>query len=256
MASARQSAAHREPPGAHGPESPREGPIGVLAIQGSFPLHLEALRKLGVEGRPVRKPEDLDGLRGIILPGGESTVMALLMEKYGLFEPLREMGRRGLPIFGTCAGAILLGRGDHPPPRLELAPVWTLRNAYGTQVDSFTATLRLRPFDEPFHGIFIRAPKLRCMGSLDGWVRDASARDASPAAAGISTAADPAGNSPPAARILGWHEEDPVLIEAGNLLLATFHPELTDDLRVHRYFLERVVQKHRAQDPPRVVARY
>src|SRR5262245_47392139 len=98
------------------------GPVGVLAIQGSFPLHLRALARLGVEGRRVRKPEDLEGISGLILPGGESTVMSLLMEEYGLFEPIRELGHRGLGMFGTCAGAILLGCGAGPPPRLELAP--------------------------------------------------------------------------------------------------------------------------------------
>jgi 5'-phosphate synthase pdxT subunit len=184
------------------------GPIGVLALQGSFPLHRQALEALGARVRLVRKPGDLPGLAGLVLPGGESTVMAHLAGSYNLFEPLRELGHRGLPMFGTCAGAILLGRGESYPRRLELAPVTFLRNAYGTQLDSFTAELQLDLFPEPFHGIFIRAPQ---MGDLDET----------------------------AVRILGRHDGLPVLVEHGSLLLSTFHPELTDDLRIHRYFLDR-----------------
>src|SRR5262245_41530308 len=105
------------------PVAPLRGPIGVLALQGSFPLHQRALERLGAATRRVRKPGDLEGLAGLVLPGGESTVMARLGEEYGLFEPLRELGRRGLPMFGTCAGAILLGHGESYPRRLELAPV-------------------------------------------------------------------------------------------------------------------------------------
>ena len=117
MLAARKEARHGEAvPSAGSEGAPRLGPVGVLAVQGSFTLHIDALRRLGIEGRPIRKPEDLEGICGLILPGGESTVMALLMEKYGVFEPLRELGRRGLPIFGTCAGAILLGHGDPPAP--------------------------------------------------------------------------------------------------------------------------------------------
>jgi 5'-phosphate synthase pdxT subunit len=195
------------------------GPVGVLAIQGSFALHLDSLRRLGVPSRPVRKRADLAGLSGLILPGGESTVMSLLMETYDLFEPIRELGMGGLPMFGTCAGAILLGRGDGIPRRLELAPVELHRNAYGTQVDSFTAPLRLRPFAEPFHGIFIRAPRI---------VRLETSPPRRPEAARATS--------------LGDHGGDPVLVEAGRLLLATFHPELTDDLRVHELFVRRFVR--------------
>jgi 5'-phosphate synthase pdxT subunit len=147
--------------------------------------------------------------------------MSLLLEKYGMFEQLQDLGRRGLPIFGTCAGAILLGQGQGIPRRLELAPVEFLRNAYGTQVDSFLATLKLQPFRSPFHGVFIRAPRVLRVGTFP-----------------------PRGAEGLAARkayILGEHEGSPVLIASGRLLLSTFHPELTDDLRVHRYFLERLV---------------
>ncbi len=188
--------------------TPGLGPIGVLAIQGSFPLHLRALERLGVESREVRKPADLDGIAGLILPGGESTVMSLLAREYGLFEPLQALARGGLPCFGTCAGAILLGRGEGQPPRLEAAPVELLRNAYGSQVDSFTAELTLEPFDRPFHGVFIRAPRI---SRVD-----------------------------PPARVLGSHGASPVLVQCGHLLLATFHPELTEDLRVHRHFVNSI----------------
>jgi 5'-phosphate synthase pdxT subunit len=208
------------------------GPIGVLAIQGSFPLHLRSLERLGVSGRRVRKPEDLHGLSGLILPGGESTVMSLLMRQYGLFEPIRELGRGGLPMFGTCAGAILLGHGEGPPPRLELAPVELSRNAYGAQVDSFTAELKLKLSSAPFHGVFIRAPKI---------VRVGYEADGAAAASGGPTSRRPASGRPASGKIapadvLGRHEDTPVLVEAGNFLLSTFHPELTDDLRVHGHF--------------------
>lgn len=184
--------------------------IGVLAIQGSYPLHLRALGRLGVEGRPVRKPAGIEGLTGLIIPGGESTTMTLLAQEYELFEPLRRAGLEGLPMLGTCAGAIILGRGEGPPPRLELAPVELERNAYGRQLDSFTATLELEPeiFGEPFHGVFIRAPRI-------------------------------VGTQSPEVKILGEHQGSPVLVQSGKLLLSTFHPELTEDLRLHRYFLER-----------------
>jgi pyridoxal 5'-phosphate synthase pdxT subunit len=193
------------------------GPVGVLAIQGSFPLHLRALKRLGVEAQAVRRPSDLEGIVGLIIPGGESTVMSLLAREYGLYEPLKDLGRRGLPIMGTCAGAILLGRGEGPPPRLELAPVDLARNAYGTQIDSFTAPLSLEPFKEPFHGVFIRAPR-------------------------ITGPVPAAGDAPPGPRpeVLGSHDGSPVMVRIGNLLLLTFHPELTEDLRVHEYFLDMI----------------
>jgi 5'-phosphate synthase pdxT subunit len=191
------------------------GVVGVLALQGSYLLHLRALERLGAPSRKVTTPAHLEGLAGLIIPGGESTVMSHLAREYALFEPLRALGRSGTPIFGTCAGAILLGVGEGPPPRLELAPVEALRNAYGSQVDSFTAELDIEPFGEPFHGIFIRAPRLR--------VRPEAA------ASGV--------------RVLGRYRDDPVLVACGSLLLATFHPELTGDLRLHRYFLDLVARQ-------------
>ena len=180
--------------------------MGVLAIQGSFPLHLRALSRLGVEGREVRKPADLEGLAGLILPGGESTVMSLLAREYGVFEKVRELGRQGLPMFGTCAGAILLGQGEGPPERLGLSPITLQRNAYGRQLDSFTADLTIESFDRPFHAVFIRAPKIVSVSPGD--------------------------------TVLASFDGAPVLALSGRMLLSTFHPELTDDLRVHRRFIE------------------
>lgn len=187
-----------------------QNPVGVLALQGSFELHARSLARLGVPTREVRRPKDLDGISALVLPGGESTTLSLLSRQYGLFQPIRDMAREGLPMFGTCAGAILLGRGQGIPPRFEVAPVELLRNAYGTQIDSFSALLSLKPFPAPFRGIFIRAPKIL------RWAEDVE--------------------------VLGEHEGNPVLVAWRNLLLATFHPELTDDLRIHEYFLERFVR--------------
>ena len=187
--------------------------VGVLGLQGSFPLHLEALASIGVTGRRVVKPEALEGIDGLILPGGESTVLSLLAEKYGLFAPLRQLAADGLPMFGTCAGAILLGQGA-PPPRLEVAPVHVRRNAYGSQLESFTASLHLELFDEPFHGVFIRAPLLE-----------------------VGRGREP-GSGKPGTRVLGEHDGHPVLVQCGNLLLATFHPELTADHRLHQHFVD------------------
>ena len=185
-----------------------QGVVGILALQGSFHLHRKALERLGAPTRLVRRPEHLDGLSGLVIPGGESTVMSLLARKYDLFEALRDAVRSGLPALGTCAGAILLGQGDGEPPCLEVAPIRLERNAYGSQIESFAAELRLElfPGEEPFHGIFIRAPVI--IESDD-----------------------------PGVQILGRHDGRAVLARAGAIVLATFHPELTDDLRLHRYFL-------------------
>ena len=192
------------------PDLPRAGKptIGVLALQGSFPLHIARLQRCGVATRRVRKPEDLADIQGLVIPGGESTTMENLASRCGLFDALRSVGRNGLPIFGTCAGAILLGRGSERPERLQLVDLEVRRNAYGRQVDSFNAELSLASFETPFHGVFIRAP-----------IIEAGAENLD-------------------CEILGRHEGHPVLIRNGRILLATFHPELTDDLRIHKLFLE------------------
>ena len=174
--------------------------IGVLALQGNFREHAAALERLGAEVVEVRLPEELDGLDGLVLPGGESTAMARLMRLYGLEEAIRGFGA---PVLGTCAGMILLDRRH-----LGLVDVDVERNAYGRQVSSFEADLRLAGDDEPLRGVFIRAPRVADHG--------------------------------PGVEVLAEHEGEPVLLRDGRFLVASFHPELTDDPRVHERFLELV----------------
>lgn len=172
--------------------------IGVLALQGNFREHAAALRRLGADVREVRLPEELEGLDGLVIPGGESTAIARLMRLYGLEEAVR--GFRG-PVFGTCAGMILLDRAH-----LGLVDVAVERNAYGRQLASFEADLELEGEDEPLRGVFIRAPRVAEWGE------------------GVE--------------VLARHEGVPVLLRDGRYLVASFHPELTGDARVHERFLE------------------
>jgi pyridoxal 5'-phosphate synthase pdxT subunit len=174
--------------------------IGVLAIQGDFREHADVLRRLGTEPVEVRKADELDGLDGLVIPGGESTAIMRLARIYGLEEALRRFDR---PVFGTCAGMILLDR-DH----LGLMDVSVLRNAYGRQVASFEADLEVAGQDEPVRGVFIRAPRVAEVGA--------------------------------AVEVLAEHDGEPVLLREGRLLVASFHPELTDDPRVHELFLDMV----------------
>jgi 5'-phosphate synthase pdxT subunit len=170
--------------------------VGVLALQGDFEAHAKVLRELGAAAREVRTPRDLDGLDGLVIPGGESTTMTLGIEREGLAEPLRELVRSGVPTLGTCAGLILLDR-DH----LGLLDVSTRRNAFGRQTKSFEIELE---FDsQPMTAVFIRAP----------WVEDAGA--------GVEVLAEVDGH--------------PVAVRQGNILAVAFHPELTDDVRVHAW---------------------
>jgi 5'-phosphate synthase pdxT subunit len=174
--------------------------IGVLAVQGNFREHAAVLRRLGAEPVEVRLPEHLDGLDGLIIPGGESTAIGRLMNLYGLDEAVRAFGG---PIFGTCAGMIVLDR-DH----LGLGDFQTRRNAFGRQVRSFEADLDVGDGDEPLRAVFIRAP----------WLEDAG----------------------PDVEVLAELDGHPVLAREGRLLVAAFHPELTDDTRVHERFLNLV----------------
>lgn len=174
--------------------------IGVLAAQGAFREHAQVLRGLGAEVREVRLPEELDGLDGLVIPGGESTTIMKLAALYGLDEAIR--GFDGA-IFGTCAGMILLDR-EH----LARADLVVERNAYGRQVRSFEADVELVGEERPFRGIFIRAPRIRGLGDD--------------------------------VEVLGELDGEAVLVRDGRLLLATFHPELTDDTRVHERFLQLV----------------
>ena len=174
--------------------------VGVLAVQGNFREHVAMLQRLGVAAIEVRKPEQLKGLDGLVVPGGESTTFMRLMKLYGLDEAIRAFEE---PILGTCAGMIVLDR-DH----LGLVDVEVDRNAYGRQVASFEADLQLAGEDEPLRGVFIRAPR----------VTDAGAD----------------------VEVLASHDGTPVLLRQGRFLVASFHPELTDDTRVHEKFLELV----------------
>ncbi len=180
--------------------------IGVLAVQGAVREHLSCLARLGVEGVEVRRPEDLGELSGIIFPGGESTAQWRLLSRAGLAEPLRRALGEGLPAFGTCAGLILLARGitNWPEKYFGLLDVLVERNATGRQVDSFEAAVRVNGLGE-VPAVFIRAPAIREVG--------------------------------PRAHVLAHYQNEPVLVQQGPILGATFHPELTEDLRLHELFL-------------------
>jgi pyridoxal 5'-phosphate synthase pdxT subunit len=175
--------------------------VGVLALQGGFEAHAKSLARLGVEVREVRTPDDLEGLDALIIPGGESTTIGLGVEREGLAGPLAEFVRSGRPVLGTCAGMIMLDR-EH----LGLLDIAVRRNAFGRQLASFEAEL---DFDgEPLHAVFIRAP----------WVEEAGE--------GVEVLAEVDGH--------------PVAVRQGNILAVAFHPELTEDLRLHRWLVDKV----------------
>jgi pyridoxal 5'-phosphate synthase pdxT subunit len=175
--------------------------VGILALQGDFEAHAKVVRSLGARVREVRVPADLDGLHALIIPGGESTVMTLGIEREGLAEPLRDLVRAGTPVLGTCAGMIMLDR-DH----LGLLDIATRRNAFGRQVRSFEADIDLDGVQGgPMHAVFIRAP----------WVAEHG----------------------PEVEVLGRVEEHPVAIRQGNMLAVSFHPELAGDPRLHELLL-------------------
>jgi 5'-phosphate synthase pdxT subunit len=176
--------------------------VGVLALQGDFEAHAKILAGLGAEAREVRVPADLVGLDALVMPGGESTVMTLGIEREGLGEPLRELARRGTPILGTCAGMIMLDR-DH----LNVLDILAERNAFGRQLRSFEADLDLTDVPGgPVHAVFIRAP----------WAADVGA--------GVEVLADVDGH--------------PVAVRQGNVIAVSFHPELTGEPRLHQALLD------------------
>jgi 5'-phosphate synthase pdxT subunit len=192
--------------------------IGVLALQGAVAEHIARLRRLGAEAREVREPHDLDGLEGIILPGGESTTLGKLMRRIGLDSALREFAGAGKPMFGTCAGMILMARSldGNDQPLLGLMDMKVRRNAFGRQVDSFEQDLEVTGLDgDGFRGVFIRAPYVVETG--------------------------------PEVSVLAQVDGHGVLVRQGRLMAAAFHPELTDDLRVHKLFVEMV---QRGSQPP------
>lgn len=192
--------------------------VGVLALQGDFALHARALTRCGAEVVEVRKPEQLEDLDGLIMPGGESTTLLKLMDAWGFVPALEKFHAAGKPIFGTCAGLILLAREVASPPQfsLGLIDVGVERNAYGRQRESFeaasTAELDGRPV--PVAMVFIRAPRIRRVGQ------------------GVTT--------------LARHGGEAVMARQGTILVATFHPELTDDPTIHQYFCRMVAEARRA----------
>ncbi len=193
--------------------------VGVIGVQGAVSEHIEAIKKamkkLSVNGEVfwLKKPEQLENTAAIIIPGGESTTISRLMVKNGLFDKVTELGESGLPIMGTCAGLIMLAKevnGAVEGQRfLELLDVKVNRNAYGRQVDSFEAPVKLTFDDDPFLGVFIRAPRI-----IEVFGR------ASP---------------------LGYYKNEVVGVEQNNLIGLTFHPELTEDTRIHEYFLKKAL---------------
>jgi 5'-phosphate synthase pdxT subunit len=197
--------------------------IGVLALQGDFAEHAAVLTRLGARVEEVRLPEQLDGLDGLIVPGGESTTISRLMLRWGLLEPIRRRAREGMAVWGTCAGAILLAErtADLDREGLRLMDIAVERNAFGRQVDSFEATLDVPALGpEPFPGVFIRAPRITNVG---------------PKAEPIARLAD----------------GTVVAARQGRLLATAFHPELTDDPRFHEYFLSLITDE---RTPARTVA--
>ena len=191
--------------------------IGVLALQGDVREHLHALAEADVVARPVRRPDDLEGLDGLVIPGGESTTMSKLAVEFGLFEPVRSMIAEGLPTYGSCAGMIMLSGEvlDGRPDQRSFGAIdmTVRRNAFGRQVDSFEAPVALDGVDGgDFHAVFIRAP----------WVEKVT---------GEVEVLGQVGDGPEA-RI--------VAVRQGNLLATSFHPELTGDLRLHRLFVDMV----------------
>lgn len=182
--------------------------VGVLALQGDYEKHARALERAGAHASEVRTAEELQAVDALVIPGGESTAMLKLLEREELFEPLREFGM-GKPVFGTCAGAILMAAKVKNPEQLSLGlmDITVRRNAYGRQLDSRVARIDGEGFGE-LEAVFIRAPIIEQTG--------------------------------PGVRVLATYNGDPVLVEQGLHLVATFHPELSEDGRVHQYFLRKV----------------
>ena len=183
--------------------------VGVLALQGDFEAHEKALARAGAEAVEVRSAGQLKNVDGLVIPGGESTTMMKLIESEGMFEPLREFGESH-PMFGTCAGAILLASQVTNPaqPSLGLMDIDVQRNGYGRQLDSRIAKLQPEGIPNELEAVFIRAPIIRRVGQ--------------------------------GAKVLARYKGDPVLVEQGRHMVATFHPELTGDARIHKLFLEKV----------------
>ncbi len=187
--------------------------IGILAIQGSVIEHKHMLQQLNVKVKDVRLPSNLEGIDGLIIPGGESTTMSKLMKRYKLSDELKRLIQNGLPVWGTCAGAILLAKkvtGQNPPPTLEMMDIEVKRNGYGRQLYSFEKELRIKNEElkiENFNGMFIRAPKIKPLAEEN-------------------------------VTVLAEIDSEPVMLKQNNMLVTSFHPELTDEPSVHQYFID------------------
>jgi 5'-phosphate synthase pdxT subunit len=181
--------------------------LGVLALQGDFREHCAALSKIKLNPVEVRMPKDLEGIDGLVIPGGESTTIGKLMVKYGLDKAITKKYNEAMLIYGTCAGAILLAKDilHSEQPRLELIDISISRNSYGRQIDSFETEIDVNGLKKPFPAIFIRAPQIK------------------------RTSKD--------VEILSMHNRLPVLIRTEKILISTFHPELSEDTRIHEYFI-------------------
>ena len=192
--------------------------VGVLALQGDFAEHAASLRRVAAQPTEIRTLDQLQQVDGLIIPGGESTTIARLLIAYDLREPLIELGRRGLPLWGTCAGAILLAEEiiSLDRPALHLIPMTVERNAFGRQIDSFESILEPGPFGRaPLPAVFIRAPRIRAVAD------------------GVQVLL----------RLGAEHDHDPVAVQYKSMLATTFHPELTTDTRIHRHFVEMCRQR-------------
>jgi 5'-phosphate synthase pdxT subunit len=183
--------------------------VGVLGLQGDVREHLTALDRAGAAAITVKHPSELDSVDALVLPGGESTTIGKLLARFDLLEPLRRRAHQGMPLYGTCAGMILMAKeltGDDPAShRLDVLDVAVRRNAYGRQVDSFEADVRVAGMEEPFRAVFIRAPAIERTGD--------------------------------AVEVLARHAGVPVLVRERNLLASSFHPEMSDDGRIHELFV-------------------
>jgi 5'-phosphate synthase pdxT subunit len=192
-----------------------EAVIGVLALQGAFRAHAERLLTIGAHVAEVRTPVQLESVDALVMPGGESTTMSNLLTSSGLYEPMAERISAHMPVFGTCAGMILLaekildGRDDQRS--FQALDITVRRNGYGRQINSFETDLAIDGLDAPFHGVFIRAPRVESVG--------------------------------PGVEVVARYDDDPVLVRHGNVLAASFHPELTNDTRLHELFVEHLKEQ-------------
>jgi 5'-phosphate synthase pdxT subunit len=186
--------------------------VGVLALQGAFAAHQRALESAGATTRQVRQPGDLGGIDALVMPGGESTTMSRLLTTSGLFDDIKALLSDGLPVLGTCAGMILLATEvlDGRPDQLSFGAIdiTVQRNGYGRQIDSFETDLDVVGFDTPFHAVFVRAPKVVAIGTN--------------------------------VEVIAEYDGVPVVVRQGHVMVASFHPELTGDARLHAKFLQEV----------------